>query len=90
MKRILALSLSGLLISGAAMAQGTSSGATGQSGTMSDSQIRQKLESQGYSNVKITDHDKNHVDVTASKNGQSQKLAVNPRTGQASPDTDKD
>jgi len=90
MKHFLALPLSALLVSGAALAQGTSPSATGQSGTMSDSQIRQQLESQGYSNVKITQHDKNHVDVTASKSGQAQKLVVNPQTGQASPDTDND
>ena len=57
---------------------------------MSDAQITQRLESQGYSNVKVTAHDKGHVDVTASKNGQNQKLAINPQTGQAMADTDND
>jgi hypothetical protein len=36
----------------------------------------------------VTDHDRGHVDVMAMKGGQQQKLAVNPSTGQAMPDTD--
>lgn len=68
-------------------------GPTSQSlaaGSMSDVQIKQKLEAEGYGNVVIKEHEKDHVDVTASKNGRSQRLAVNPRTGQIVPDTDKD
>jgi hypothetical protein len=57
---------------------------------MTDAQIQQKLEAQGYSNVRITDHDKDHVDVTASKGGKPVKLAVNPQSGQVTPDTDND
>jgi len=77
-----------LLLSGGAFAQ-TNSPATGRTG-MTDTQIVQQLEKQGYSNVKVTDHDRGHVDVMAMKGGQQQKLAVNPSTGQAMPDTDKD
>ena len=85
MRPLSTICLSALLLSGtAALAQTT------QSGIMSDAQIKQTLESQGYTNVRVTEHDKNHVDVTASKNGQTQKLAVDPRTGQSKPDTDKD
>jgi hypothetical protein len=63
--------LSVLLVSGAtALAQ--SGPAAGSAGAMSDTQIKQQLESQGYTNVKVTEHDKDHVDVTATKNGQSQ------------------
>ena len=70
--------------------QSTRSATNIQAATMSDTQIRQKLESEGYSNVRITDHDKSHVDVTAARNGKSAKLAVNPQSGQVTPDTDND
>ena len=55
-----------------------------------DTQIKQKLASDGYTNVQITGRHGNHVDVTATKNGKAEKLAVNPETGVATPDTDKD
>jgi hypothetical protein len=62
-----------------------------QAAAMSDAQIKQKLESEGYANVRITEHDKDHVDATATKNGKPEKLAVNPQTGQVMPaDTDED
>lgn len=57
---------------------------------MSDSQIEQKLQQQGYTNIKIGEHDKGHVDVTATKNGAAEKLAVDPATGAVKPDTDND
>ena len=57
---------------------------------VSDQQIRQTLESQGYSNIRISRHEKSHVDVTGTKGGKVEKLAVNPKTGQISPDTDND
>ncbi len=57
---------------------------------VSDAQIKQNLESQGYSNIQISRHEASHVDVTASKNGKTEKLAVNPKTGQVPMDTDKD
>jgi hypothetical protein len=57
---------------------------------MTDAQIRQKVESEGYTNVRITDHDKNHVDVSAAEGGKTAKLVVNPPSGQVTPDTDKD
>lgn len=80
MKQLAAVALGLGLVgaSGAAFAQ------------MNDAQIKQNLESQGYSNIKIGEHESNHIDVTASKNGQVQKLAVNPQTGQVTPDTDTD
>jgi predicted aspartyl protease len=61
-----------------------------QATAMSDTQVRQAVEAQGYSNVRITDRDKGHIDVTASKDGKPAKLAVNPQTGQVTPDTDND
>ena len=57
---------------------------------MSDTEIQQKLQGQGYSNVKIGEHDKGHVDVTATKNGKVEKLAVDPATGTVKPDEDDD
>lgn len=85
--------LSALLVlgpAGLASAAGNQSTKGSGASAMSDAQIKQKLESEGYSNVQIKEHDKNHVDVTATKNGKSEKLAVNPQTGQSTADTDED
>ncbi|HEY4042072.1 MAG TPA: PepSY domain-containing protein [Rhodopila sp.] len=57
---------------------------------MTDAQIQQKLQSEGYSNVKITEHAKSHIDVTATKDGKTEKLAVNKSTGAVAEDDDKD
>lgn len=57
---------------------------------MTDAQIQQKLQSEGYSNVKITEHAKSHIDVTATKDGKTEKLAVNRSTGAVAEDDDKD
>lgn len=61
-----------------------------QANTMSDDQIKKTVESQGYTDVRVTGHDKDHVDVKATKNGKTEKLAVDPKTGQTRPDTDED
>lgn len=61
-----------------------------QATPMTDAQIQQKLQSEGYTNAKVTKHDKDHVDVTAMKNGKAVKLAVNPQTGAATTDSDDD
>ena len=63
---------------------------TVQATAMTDGQIRQKLQADGYTNVQVTDHDKDHIDVKATKNGKTEKLAINPQTGAAMPDTDND
>ncbi len=57
---------------------------------MTDTQIQQKLQGQGYTNVQIREHDKDHVDVTATKNGKVEKLAVDPQSGAVKADTDND
>ena len=57
---------------------------------MTDAQIQEKLKADGYTNVQIIEHDKNHIDVKAMKNGKIEKLAVNPQTGAVTPDTDND
>lgn len=67
---------------------GTSSLAFAQN--VSDAQIKQNLESQGYSKIRITRHEKSHIDVTGTKAGRVEKLAVNPQTGEISQDTDND
>jgi len=63
---------------------------TVQATRMTDAQIQQKLKADGYTNVQVTDHDKDHIDVRATKNGKTEKLAVNPQTGAVTPDEDKD
>jgi len=57
---------------------------------LTDVQIKQHLEQQGYTNVTVGQHSKGHVDVTAMKGGKNQKLEVDPATGQARPETDND
>jgi hypothetical protein len=57
---------------------------------MTDAQIQEKLKADGYTNVQITEHDRDHVDVKATKNGKTEKLAVNPQTGAVAPDNDND
>ena len=63
---------------------------TVQAARMTDAQIQQKLKADGYTNVQVTDHDKDHIDVKATKNGKTEKLAVNPVTGALMPDNDND
>lgn len=74
---------------GIALLVGSSGFAFGQ-GAMTDAQIQQKLQSEGYTNVQVTKHDKDHIDVRAMRNGKAEKLAVNPQTGAAMPDADRD
>jgi hypothetical protein len=61
-----------------------------QATTMTDTQIRQTLEAQGYTHVRIRERDKDHIVVTAAKDGKPEKLAVNPQSGQVTPDTGDD
>jgi hypothetical protein len=72
---------------GAAILLVTSTAAFAQ---LSDVDIKSAVEAKGYKNPKITEHGKDHVDVTATKDGKTVKLAVDPQTGAVSPDTDKD
>ncbi len=84
--------LAGSLGVALAAENGTRAGSimTVQTTPMTDAQIQQKLQSGGYSNVQITGHDKNQIDVTATKDGATQKLTVNSQTGASTADTDKD
>jgi Peptidase propeptide and YPEB domain len=63
---------------------------TVQTTAMTDAQIQQKLQANGYTNVQVSDPDKDHIDVRATKDGKTEKLAINPQTGAAMPDTDDD
>lgn len=80
--------------SGLAFAAGTTSTAivatTVQATSMTDAQVQQKLQAEGYTNVQVTKHERTHIDVMATKNGKAEKLAVNPQTGTLMQDTDKD
>jgi predicted aspartyl protease len=66
------------------------SATTVQATMMTDAQVQQKLQSEGYTNVQVTKHDKGHIDVMATKNGKAEKLAVNPQTGAVMPDAEND
>lgn len=58
----------------------TASTTTGEA--LTDNQITQKLEGQGYTNVKVTSHATTSDQVMASKGGRQLTLAVNPMSGQ--------
>jgi hypothetical protein len=55
-----------------------------------DAALIAKIEAQGYSNVRITEHEKTHVDFTGIKNGKTVKMAADVKTGQVHSDNDKD
>ncbi len=57
---------------------------------LSDVEIQTRLEAQGFSNVQNIQHSGNRVIVTATKDGQTGQLAVNPATGNVIRDTDGD
>lgn len=63
---------------------------TVQATAMTDAQVQQKLQSEGYTNIQVTKHEGDHIDVKATKNGKAEKLAVNPQTGAVMPETDRD
>ena len=79
---------SGLAFAGTAATTGPTT--TVQATTMTDAQIQQKLQADGYTNVQVTKHDKGDIDVMATKNGKAEKLTVNPQSGALMQDTDKD
>ena len=63
---------------------------TVQATAMTDAQIQRRLQANGYTNVQVTDHDKDHIDVRATNDGKTEKLGINSQTGAAMPDTDDD
>jgi len=58
---------------------------------VSEDQVRQKLQSDGWSNVQIV-RDGQYLEAIGSKDGQSAKVAVNAQTGRlrAADDDDED
>ncbi len=47
---------------------------------VTEDQVRQKLQSDGWSNVQIV-RDGRYLEAVGSKNGQTSKVAVDPQTG---------
>jgi len=56
---------------------------------VSEDQVRQKLQSDGWSNVRIV-RDGWYFEAMVSKDGQTAKVAVNSRTGRLRADDDDD
>lgn len=58
---------------------------------VTEDQVRQKLESDGWSNVQVV-RDGKYLEAMGSKNGQTKKVAVDERTGRlrAADDDDDD
>jgi hypothetical protein len=63
---------------------------TVQGTRMTDAQVRQKLKADGYTDIQITARDRDHVEVRATKNGNTEKLAINAITGAVMPDNEND
>jgi hypothetical protein len=61
-----------------------------QATPVSDAEIRQILEAEGYANVQIKERDNKRVEVTATKDGRTSKLSINPQTGEVQSDSDDD
>jgi hypothetical protein len=49
---------------------------------LSDSELQGRLQAQGFSNLQNLRHEGNRVIVTATRDGQTGQLTVDPRTGQ--------
>ena len=69
-----------------AQAEGPRSGAS----SMSDAEIRQKLQAAGYANVQLGEHERGKVDATATKDGQQVELEIDAQSGAVSQHTEKE
>jgi hypothetical protein len=49
-----------------------------------------KLKVDGYTDIQVTGRDRDHVEVRATKNGKTEKLAINAITGAVMPDNEND
>ncbi len=58
--------------------------------TLSDAELQSRLQTQGFSNVQNLRHEGRRVFVTATKDGQTGQIAVNPTTGQIAHGNDGD
>jgi hypothetical protein len=56
---------------------------------VTEEQVRQKLQSEGWSNIQIA-RDGRYLEATASKDGQASKMEVDSRTGRLRADDDDD
>jgi Peptidase propeptide and YPEB domain len=57
---------------------------------LSDAALQTRLQEQGYTNIQNLRHDGKRVSVTATKDGQTAELMVNPSTGQVRHGSDAD
>ena len=81
----------------AATSQWTLTGATAQAEStrsgasmMSDAEIKQKLQAEGYANVQLGEHERGKVDATATKNGQPVDLEIDVQSGAVSQHIEKE
>jgi hypothetical protein len=101
MKRIAVIALSTMPVLAAALAAttlaGTSRLTTAQrenvgsgASSMSDAEIKQKLQSEGYANVQLGEHERGKIDATATKDGQAVELEINAQSGAVSQHIEKE
>jgi hypothetical protein len=58
-------------------------------GEMTNAQVQQKLQAEGYTDIHITGRSYGDVNVTATKDGTAEKLAVKPQSGEGMPAPDR-
>jgi hypothetical protein len=56
---------------------------------VTEDQVRQKLQSEGWSNIQIA-REGRYLEATGSKDGQTNRLEVDPQTGRLRADDDDD
>ena len=61
---------------------------TALAGEMTNAQIQQKLQAEGYTDIDITGRSYGDINVTATKDGKTEKLAVKPQSGEVMPAPD--
>lgn len=88
---VLAAAVTGTTLAGTgevktAQAESTRSGAS----MMSDAEIKQKLETQGYANVQLGEHEGGKIDATATKDGQAVELEIDSQSGAVSQRIEKE
>jgi hypothetical protein len=83
----LLIAASGLGMVMAAQNQGTAFIAGDQ--PVTEAQVQQKLQSEGWSNIEVA-REGRYITATASKDGQSSKIAVDSRTGRLRANDDDD
>jgi hypothetical protein len=95
MKRIAIIALSIMPVIGATPVAttlaGTSELTTAQresngsgASSMSDEEIKQRLQAAGYANVQLGEHERGKIDATATKDGQAVELEIDAQSGAVS------